>query len=442
MIVSSVLGDVALRALALSVPVARAVFGVRAPLGPLGAGGLTAGGLLSAGGPLSARGEDPIGREDSTGRQGNREREGLPSLSTRCLVGPQEMLRISVRKGRSHFRAPMSLPKRCVFQAPARDLRESVIGEDCTYWAAPSRGASSLSLARVLHARDSLERVGVADCVGLAASSPGSSSPSRVRVLRETRAAGNDANAGAESPGRSKGRLKICEQNRPAILGAPMRVQVERERGGASPSLSPCLPVKIPLCLIVPPTSGVSGVRALSPTSGLRALSPMRGGSGVRGREITRAFVPVSRQSPKTILEGEAVEVDEKTEVESEELQVRQRLRHVNGGERLDRLELDEEPLFDDQVGLIGRSDHHVSIEHRDRNLAAKAKPAVAELFGKAQLVHRLDEPRANLAMNLDQRTDHRFGQVPVSMLRVGGHGASSAGSRDWLSRIVRRAAA
>ncbi len=84
------------------------------------------------------RSKRPGRRGDFTGRQGDRERVGLSSLSTWCLVGHQEMLRISFGKvdlaSRLHGPPPNGAPSK---------LRPETFGRRSTVSTASLKGSSS-----------------------------------------------------------------------------------------------------------------------------------------------------------------------------------------------------------------------------------------------------------------------------------------------------------
>ena len=81
--------------------------------------------------------------------------------------------------------------------------------------------------------------------------------------------------------------------------------------------------------------------------------------------------------------------------------QVAQQLSFVRGMNALDGLELEDDPIIDDQVG-DEFADDLALVVRREADLPPKRNVAIRELFGECTFVVRLQLPRPEVAVHLD----------------------------------------
>jgi hypothetical protein len=82
--------------------------------------------------------------------------------------------------------------------------------------------------------------------------------------------------------------------------------------------------------------------------------------------------VRVGGEPAQSRLEDDDVEVDEQTDGQLSEPQVRHDLSHVNGQEALDSLQLQQDPALDDEIEPVAAVDVQPLVFHRERLLPAE----------------------------------------------------------------------
>ena len=85
----------------------------------------------------------------------------------------------------------------------------------------------------------------------------------------------------------------------------------------------------------------------------------------------------------------------------------------VHVGDLLDRLELDDDLVADEQVEAM-QSDLDASVEHRDRNLAFERDSSASHFDDERVVVDGFEEAGTELAMNGVRRADDRTRQCFV----------------------------
>jgi hypothetical protein len=103
------------------------------------------------------------------------------------------------------------------------------------------------------------------------------------------------------------------------------------------------------------------------------------------------------------------------------ELEVAKKLGLMNCGERLDRLDLDDDPVRHEEVEAKAGIYPLIVIEHGKHDLTLVAQTALIEFVGEACLVRALKESRPQSFVNLDGATQDYFADAILI------HSASSA---------------
>jgi hypothetical protein len=94
------------------------------------------------------------------------------------------------------------------------------------------------------------------------------------------------------------------------------------------------------------------------------------------------------------------------------EAQVRYDLSLVDREEALYGLELDEDAVFDDQIGPVAAIEPQVPVQDRDRPLPREAQAAETKLCAETGFVDGLEEPRTQASMDLDECPDDTVGAI------------------------------
>ena len=128
----------------------------------------------------------------------------------------------------------------------------------------------------------------------------------------------------------------------------------------------------------------------------------------------------VADESLESRLERGDVEVHQQRGVEVGELEVGDDLSLMDGEEKLDRLDLDDDPLVDDKVEAIAAVEQYALVFQGKRPLVLERDAAEGELAAQARFVCRLEQPRAQMPVDLDAGADDLLGAIPkTSCLRV-----------------------
>jgi hypothetical protein len=123
----------------------------------------------------------------------------------------------------------------------------------------------------------------------------------------------------------------------------------------------------------------------------------------------------VADQAANPATQGGRVEVDEQPDVQARQLQVRQHLRLMDRQKVIDGLELQHELLFDNDVESVTAIEHDPLVDHRQRPLPRKAQACERQLVAQAFFIGGLQEPRTEVAVDLDARAEDPLRQIPQS---------------------------
>jgi hypothetical protein len=131
------------------------------------------------------------------------------------------------------------------------------------------------------------------------------------------------------------------------------------------------------------------------------------------------------------------VEVDQKPELESSELQVRDHLRLVHRQQFLHAFHFDDEALLDDEIDPIRVRKLHAFIHDRQAHLVLNMQTTRGQLVEQAGTNGAFKHPRAERAVNLQGTADNSMARfvrshvrsiARVGVLSVGGRIPSVAG--------------
>jgi hypothetical protein len=89
------------------------------------------------------------------------------------------------------------------------------------------------------------------------------------------------------------------------------------------------------------------------------------------------------------VLDQRRVEVDQQAKPLVSQFQIGQKLLFVNGREGLDRLDLDDHPVLDNQVGAEPDIDPNRSVDNRDRLLADRLESTLGKFISEYRMVYR-----------------------------------------------------
>lgn len=95
--------------------------------------------------------------------------------------------------------------------------------------------------------------------------------------------------------------------------------------------------------------------------------------------------------------------------------QVCQYLRHVNGQNFLNTLDLNHDALLNKNVNPIPAVKSAPVVQHGQRNLSLNTQPALREFMRQTRLICRFEQARAKLAMNSDRRSDDLTSEGVIS---------------------------
>jgi len=112
----------------------------------------------------------------------------------------------------------------------------------------------------------------------------------------------------------------------------------------------------------------------------------------------------------EAIFQPALTEVDQKSEMAIQEPHVRQDLFCVDGAEGLDGFELDDDFVFDDQIGAKAFVEDNAIILDWNRNLTFDIQPHALQFAGKNDLVDSFQKARSEIPMNLKCGVHHKLG--------------------------------
>jgi hypothetical protein len=106
------------------------------------------------------------------------------------------------------------------------------------------------------------------------------------------------------------------------------------------------------------------------------------------------------------------VEIDEQSDMTAGESKVGENLGVMDGRELIDGLHLDDDLFLDQEIEPISAIDPYSSINDRKFHLACHLEPSPRKLKRQTGFISRLQQPRPQLAMHRDRRTDDRVCQL------------------------------
>ena len=111
--------------------------------------------------------------------------------------------------------------------------------------------------------------------------------------------------------------------------------------------------------------------------------------------------------------------IHEKADGESRQPQVGDHLRHVDGQQGIDCLELDQHVAVNDEVDSVPNIQRNALVRQRDRPLSLEGQTPQREFLSDAGLVGRLEQARPQVPVDLDHRPDDllRTSPEPPSLL-------------------------
>ena len=111
-------------------------------------------------------------------------------------------------------------------------------------------------------------------------------------------------------------------------------------------------------------------------------------------------------QPAQTAFEGGHVEVDQKTNGQTGQLQVREHLCLVNRQQMRDSFDLHDDAPLDHEIDALAALQPEPLVDHGNSALTFEADPEQRKLMGQALLVGGLEQPRSEAAMYLDAGAD------------------------------------
>ncbi len=135
---------------------------------------------------------------------------------------------------------------------------------------------------------------------------------------------------------------------------------------------------------------------------------------GAKGAEVGFLGTWRTNDAADPLPQDDHVEIDEQPERQPGRLQVRKDLRRVDRREALGGLDFHEQTMPHEQVPPR-LTDRDALVGDRYSDLTQEAYAALCELSAKGFLVEGLEKPGTQRAMNLDGRSDDRFGQAVQS---------------------------
>ena len=111
------------------------------------------------------------------------------------------------------------------------------------------------------------------------------------------------------------------------------------------------------------------------------------------------------------------VEVDQQPERLSRGLQVREHLGQVKGQEAVDRFQLDDEALANEQIET-SLTDWYLLVVERDSDLASKGNAAKSKLDGERLFVDGFEESGTQMAMDFESRVHDYCREVVEFLIR------------------------
>jgi hypothetical protein len=128
----------------------------------------------------------------------------------------------------------------------------------------------------------------------------------------------------------------------------------------------------------------------------------------------TRRKVGLQRvdYSPDSLPQGRNVEIYQQPQLELLEPQICEYLRRMDWQHGINRLELDNYLLANQQIHAIGAAKLAAFVLDRQQHLALKRYAAQVQLSLHAALVCRLEEARPKVPVHFDSRTNDLFAQA------------------------------
>src|SRR2546427_1012588 len=109
------------------------------------------------------------------------------------------------------------------------------------------------------------------------------------------------------------------------------------------------------------------------------------------------------------MLEDDAVEVHQQTDMSSAQAEVRQHLSLVHWCDLLDRLDLQNELVVDNDIHAIAAIQANILVDDRERHLPTIIDIGMPKLETQTFLISRFEQAGTEMAMNLDCQSNHAF---------------------------------
>jgi len=116
------------------------------------------------------------------------------------------------------------------------------------------------------------------------------------------------------------------------------------------------------------------------------------------------------------------VKVQDEANLSSEQSQIGQELRFVDGGDTVDAFQFDDDAILHEHVYLVADIKLNTFVLNRQRHLPLKSNATQMELMTESSFVRRLEQSGAQMSMHLDRCPDYLFGEVVSSRNLAGVH--------------------
>ena len=116
-------------------------------------------------------------------------------------------------------------------------------------------------------------------------------------------------------------------------------------------------------------------------------------------------------EAPQAIFQSGRIEIHQQADATTGHPKIRQDLGVVHRQQAIDRLDLDDQVLLNQDVGSESCVEAYTSISDWYRDLPPAAKSSLCKFKAKAFFIDRLKQPRAELLVNAYGEPDDAFGQ-------------------------------
>ncbi len=101
------------------------------------------------------------------------------------------------------------------------------------------------------------------------------------------------------------------------------------------------------------------------------------------------------------------MKIDQKPKATIKEPKVGQQLNRCDSRDPLDRLQFDNQTVFNKKVDLVGTIQLNTLVQKRDGNLSLQPQTTKAQFLTNTFFVRRLEQSRPQRTMNLQCRPDY-----------------------------------